>query len=195
MKTSFGIAVVAALVAGAGSANAGIVTGPGSGSNCATFEGSTLTTITYSDFTDGSWDGELFQFRIKTVLFSSGPTVMITQIPVGLIEYSYNAGGLWNVYSTSSTSANNLLISSGSAGWGPAIIPSSGLIVGPNNFLFRVTIPANPLLVNGQTFWASVEYSTAAGGGTSTRASQVVPNHGTAALLGLGGLLAARRRR
>ena len=183
-----------ALAAIAGSANAGIVTGPGSGSNCATFEGSTLTTITYSGFTDGSWGGELFQFWIKTVLFSSGPTV-ITQIPVGLIEYSYNAGGIWNVYSTSSTSANNLLISSGSAGWGPAIIPSSGLIVGPNNFLFRVTIPANPLLVNGQTFRASVEYSTAAGGGTNSRVSQVIPNPGTAALLGLGGLLAARRRR
>ncbi len=193
MKTSIAIGALA-LAAIAGSANAAIVTGPGSGSNSATFEGSTPTTITYSGFNDGSWAGELFQFRIKTVLFSSGPTV-ITQIPVGLIEYSYNAGGLWNVYSTSSTSANNTSISAGSAGWGLPIIPSSGLTVGQNNFLFRVTIPASPLLVNGQTFRAAVEYSTAFGGGTNSRASLVVPTPGAAALLGLGGLLAARRRR
>ena len=192
MKTSIAIGALA-LAACAGSVSAAIVTGPGSGSNCATFEGSTPTTITYSGFTDGSWAGALDQFRIKTVLFSSGPT--ITQIPVGLIEYSYNAGGLWNVYSTSSTSANNTSISAGSAGWGLPIIPSSGLTVGEGNFLFRVTIPASPLLVNGQTFMASVEYSTASGGGTNSRYSQVVPEPGAAALLAPAGLLLARRRR
>jgi hypothetical protein len=120
---------------------------------------------------------------------------VITQIPVGLIEYSYNAGGLWNVYSTSSTSADNTLISAGSAGWGPAITPSSPLIVGPGNFLFRVTIPASPLLVNDQFFRAILEYSTFSSEGTSIRTSQVVPTPGAAAMLGLGGLLAARRRR
>ena len=193
MKTSIAIGALA-LAAIAGSANAAIVTGPGSGSNCATFEGSTPTTITYSGFNGSPWAGELFQFRIKTVLFSSAPTV-ITQIPVGLIEYSYNAGGLWNVYSTSSTSADNLMSAGSAAGWGPAITPLSGLIVGQGNFLFRVTIPASPLLVNGQTFRAAVEYSTAFGGGINSRASQVVPTPGAAAVLGLGGLLAARRRR
>jgi hypothetical protein len=60
----------------------------------------------------------------------------------------------------------------------------------------RVTLDANPAeLINGRQVLTVLSYSTAAGGGTSTRASQVVPNPGTAALLGLGGLLATRRRR
>jgi len=191
-----------ALAAIAGSANAAIVTGPGVGSDAATFEGSTSTTITYSGFTEGSWAGELFEFRIKAVLYRNSGNghyapIEITQIPIGLIEYSSDAGGLWNVYSTSSTSANTLSTNALAFAFSPAITHPSGLFVGQGNFLFRITIPASSLLVNGQTFRADLQLRWANSLEVNTRSSQVVPvpTPGAAALLGLGGLLAARRRR
>jgi len=182
---------VAAAVAVAGSANAAIVTGPGSGSDCATFSGSSPTTITYSGFSDGGWDGTLDSFKIKTVLFS-GSTA--TPISIGLIEYSYNAGTNWNVYSLTSTSADNTSISSVSTGWGALISPSS-VTVGINNFRVRATIPANVAIVNAKTFRMSLDWSSATGGGTNSRQSVAVPAPGAFALLGVAGLVGARRRR
>jgi MYXO-CTERM domain-containing protein len=182
---------VAAAAAVAGSANAAIVTGPGTGSDCATFSGSSPTTITYSGFNDSGWDGTLESFKIKTVLFS-GSTA--TQISIGLIEYSYNAGTNWNVYSLTSTSADNTSTSSGSAGWGAEITPSS-VTVGNNNFRVRVTIPANVAIVNAMNFRMSLNWTTNAGGGTNSRNSVAVPAPGAFALLGVAGLVGARRRR
>jgi len=182
---------VAAAMSVAGSANASIVTGPGSGSDCATFSGSSPTTITYSGFSDGGWDGTLDSFKIKTVLFS-GSTA--TPISIGLIEYSYNAGTNWNVYSLTSTSADNTSISSVSTGWGALISPSS-VTVGINNFRVRATIPANVAIVNAKTFRMSLDWSSATGGGTNSRQSVAVPAPGAFALLGVAGLVGARRRR
>ena len=182
---------VGAAVAVAGSANAAIVTGPGTGSDCATFSGSSPTTITYSGFSDAAWDGTLESFKIKTVLFS-GSTA--TPISIGLIEYSYNAGTNWNVYSLTSTSADNTSILSGSTGWGALITPSS-VTVGSNNFRVRVTIPANVAIVNAMNFRMSLNWSTDQGGSTTSRNSVAVPAPGAFALLGVAGLVGARRRR
>jgi MYXO-CTERM domain-containing protein len=183
---------VAAAAAVAGSANAAIVTGPGIGSDCATFSGSSPTTITYSAFSDAGWDGTLDSFKIKTVLFS-GSTA--TPISIGLIEYSYNAGTNWNVYSLTSTSADNTSILSGSTGWGALITPSS-VTVGNNNFRVRVTIPANVAIVNAMNFRMSLNWSnTSFEGGTNSRNSVAVPAPGAFALLGVAGLVGARRRR
>ena len=182
---------IAAAVAVAGSANAAIVTGPGIGSDCETFSGSSPTTITYSGFNDGGWDGTLDSFKIKTVLFS-GSTA--TPISIGLIEYSYNAGTNWNVYSLTSTSADNTSFSSGSTGWGALITPSS-VTVGTNNFRVRVTIPANVAIVNAMNFRMSLIWSSNYGGGTNSRNSVAVPAPGAFALLGAAGLVGARRRR
>ncbi|MCX5688184.1 MAG: hypothetical protein NTV94_00070 [Planctomycetota bacterium] len=179
-----------ALVAMAGSAIGAIVTGPGSGSNCATFEGTTATTITYSGFTDGSWSGRLNDFRINVTLFSTGPTTFYST-PISLVEYSLNAGGAWSPYSgISSTFAS-------SSTFGPLVSFSSpGPIVGVGNFLVRVTIDANPSqLINNRLFQMRLNYNTDSGGGTNGRSSTVVPTPGAAAMLGLGGLLAVRRRR
>ena len=184
---------IAAAVAVAGSANAGIVDPAGSSSDCKTFNGSSPTTITYFGFNDGGWDSTLSQFAIKTVLFQ-GSTA--TEIPIGLIEYSYNAGTNWNVYSLSSTSANNTSISQPplSTGWGQTVTPS-GITVGADNFRVRVTIPANVAIVDGKTFRMSLVWGSATGGGTNSRQSAAVPAPGALALLGAAGLVGARRRR
>ena len=184
---------IAAAVAVAGSANAAIVTGPSSGSDCVTFSGSSPTTITYFGFTDGGWASQLSEFSIKTVLFT-GSTA--TQIPIGLIEYSYDAGTNWNVYSTTSTSANNTSVNQPplSTGWGQTVTPS-GITVGTNNFRVRVTIPADVAIVNGMTFRMSLYWSSAGGGAVNSRQSAAVPAPGALALLGVAGLVGARRRR
>jgi MYXO-CTERM domain-containing protein len=178
---------VAAAVAVAGSANAGIVNPAGSGSDCLTFDGSSPTTITYSGFNDGQWDSQLTSFRIKTVLFQ-GSTA--TTISIGLIEYSYNSGTNWSIYSVTSTSADNTSISGGSTGWGDTITPSN-VTVGSGNFRVRVTIPTNAAIVNGMTFRMSLNWD----GGTNSRQSSAVPAPGAFALLGVAGLVGARRRR
>jgi MYXO-CTERM domain-containing protein len=178
---------VAAAVAVAGSANAGIVNPAGSGSDCLTFDGSSPTTITYSGFNDGQWDSQLTSFRIKTVLFQ-GSTA--TSISIGLIEYSYNSGTNWSIYSVTSTSADNTSISGGSTGWGDTITPSN-VTVGSGNFRVRVTIPTNAAIVNGMTFRMSLNWD----GGTNSRQSSAVPAPGAFALLGVAGLVGARRRR
>ena len=68
--------------------------------------------------------------------------------------------------------------------------------VGVGNFRVRVTLDANPAeLINGRSVLTVLSYSTSFGGGQNSRSSLVVPTPGTAALLGLGSLLAARRRR
>ena len=182
---------IAAAAAVAGSANAAIVTGPSSTSDCLTFSGSSPTTITYFGFNDTAWDSSLESFKIKTVLFT-GSTA--TEILIGLIEYSYNAGTNWNVYSTTSTSADNTLTTAGSTGWGQTVTPS-GITVGADNFRVRVTIPANVAIVNGRTFRMSLNWSSSGGGGTNNRSSSAVPAPGAVALIGLAGVVASRRRR
>ena len=182
---------IAAAVSVAGSANAAIVTGPNSSSDCLTFSGSSPTTITYFGFNDDGWNSTLSEFKIKTTLFS-GSTA--TPISIGLIEYSYNAGTNWNLYSATSTSGDNTLTTAGSTGWGQTVTPS-GITVGSDNFRVRVTIPANVAIVNAMTFRMSLNWSSSSGGGTNNRQSTAVPAPGAFALLGVAGLVGVRRRR
>jgi len=199
MKNSIFIGALA-LAAFAGSANADIVTGPGTGSNCITLEGSTPTTITYFGYNDGSWAGNLRRFSIGVYLASpiSQPAAAYAT-PVSLIEYSTNAGSSWVTYNMGSP--NTLLdpgFGFGALPLGPEVnFGFPGLSpVGIGNFRVRVTLDANPTeLINDRRVLTVLSYSTAFGGGQNTRSSLVVPAPGTAALLGLGGLLAARRRR
>jgi MYXO-CTERM domain-containing protein len=199
MKTSMAIGALA-LAAIAGSANADIVTGPGTGSNCITLEGSTPTTITYFGYTDGSWAGNLRRFSIGVYLASPiGQPAAAYATPVSLIEYSTNAGSSWATYNMGSP--NTLLdpgYGFGSLPMGPDVnFGFPGLSpVGVGNFRVRVTLDANPTeLINDRRVLTVLSYSTSFGGGQNTRSSLVVPTPGAAALLGLGGLLAARRRR
>jgi MYXO-CTERM domain-containing protein len=192
-----GSVVIAAI---AGSANAGIVTGPGIGTDCLTMEGSTSTTITYSGYTDGSWDGNLHSFSIGVYLASpiSQPAAAYAT-PVSLVQYSTNAGSSWATYNMGSP--NTLLdpyYGFGALPMGPVVnFGFPGLSpVGIGNFRVRVTLDANPAeLINDRRVLTVLSYSTSFGGGQNSRSSLVVPTPGAAALLGLGGLLAARRRR
>jgi MYXO-CTERM domain-containing protein len=199
MKTSIAIGALA-LAAIAGSANAAIVTGPGIGTDCLTMEGSTSTTITYSGYTDGSWAGNLRRFSIGVYLASpvSQPAAAYAT-PVSLVQYSTNAGLSWTTYNMGSP--NTLL----DPGYGFGALPLGPEVnfgfpglspVGVGNFRVRVTLDANPAeLIDGRRVLTVLSYSTSFGGGTNTRSSLVVPTPGAAAVLGLGGLLAARRRR
>jgi hypothetical protein len=199
MKTSIAIGALA-LAAIAGSANAAIVTGPGIGTDCLTLEGSTSTTITYFGYTDGSWAGNLRHFSIGVYLTSPvGQPAAAYATPVSLIEYSMNAGSSWTTYNMGSP--NTLLdpdYGFGALPMGPIVdFGSPGLPpVGVGNFRVRVTLDANPAeLINDRRVLTVLSYSTSFGGGQNSRSSLVVPTPGTAALLGIGGLLAARRRR
>jgi hypothetical protein len=163
-------------------------------------EGSTSTTITYFGYTDGSWAGNLRRFSIGVYLASPiGQPAAAYATPVSLIEYSTNAGSSWATYNMGSP--NTLLdpgYGFGSLPMGPDVnFGFPGLSpVGVGNFRVRVTLDANPTeLINDRRVLTVLSYSTSFGGGQNTRSSLVVPTPGTAALLGLGGLLAARRRR
>ena len=199
MKTSIAIGALA-LAACAGSVSAAIVTGPGTGSDCITMEGSTSTTITYFGYNDGAWASNLRRFSIGVYLASpTGQPAAAYATPVSLVQYSTNAGSSWATYNLGSP--NTLLdpdYGFGSLPMGPEVnFGFPGLSpVGAGNFRVRVTLDANPAeLINGRRVLTVLSYSTAAGGGTNTRSSLVVPAPGAAAVLGLGGLLAARRRR
>jgi len=197
VKTSIAIGALA-LAAIAGPATAGIVSGPGTGTNCATLEGSTATTIEYYGYSDGSWDGRLNSFRIGVYLTNNAGTTAYAT-PVSLVEYSTNAGLTWWIYPLGSP--NTLLDPSlgfnDPTQMGPQVsFGTSGPVVGQNNFQVRVTLAANPAeLIDGRRVSTVLRYSTTFGGGQNTRSSLVVPAPGAAAVLGLGGLLAARRRR
>ncbi len=169
---------MAAVVAIAGSANAAIVNGAGSGSNCSTLQGSTPTTITYFGYTGGSWSGRLLRFSIGVYLASpTGQPPAAYATPVSLIEYSTNAGSSWTTYNMGST--NTLLdpnYGSGALPMGPDVnFGSPGLSpVGAGNFRVRVTLAANPTeLINGRRVLTVLSYSTASGGGRNTRSSLV----------------------
>jgi hypothetical protein len=199
MKTSMAIGALA-LAAIAGSANAAIVTGPGTGSDCITMEGSTSTTITYFGYNDGSWAGNLRRFSIGVYLASpTGQPAAAYATPVSLVQYSTNAGLSWTTYNMGSP--NTLLdpdYGFGALPLGPEVnFGFPGLSpVGVGNFRVRVTLDANPAeLIDGRRVLTVLSYSTSFGGGTNTRSSLVVPAPGAAAMLGLGGLMAARRRR
>jgi MYXO-CTERM domain-containing protein len=59
----------------------------------------------------------------------------------------------------------------------------------------RVTIPADVAIVNAMNFRMSLNWSTDQGGSTTSRNSVAVPAPGAFALLGVAGLVGARRRR
>ena len=172
------VLAAAALVAIAGSANAGIVNRAATGSNCSTLQGSTPTTITYFGYTDGSWAGNLRRFSIGVYLASpAGQPAAAYATPVSLIEYSTNAGSSWTTYNMGS--ANTLLDSSygfGALPMGPAVnFSSPGLSpVGVGNFRVRVTLAANPAqLIDGRRVLTVLSYETSSGGGKNTRSSLV----------------------
>jgi hypothetical protein len=59
----------------------------------------------------------------------------------------------------------------------------------------RVTIPANVAIVNAMNFRMILDWSTNEGGSATSRTSVAVPAPGAFALLGVAGLVGARRRR
>ncbi len=192
---------VAAAVAVAGSANAAIVTGsPADGrSNCATFDNASSTTITYSpggSFWNGAFDNSGDTgFAINTQ-YKNGSNV-VQAITVGLIEYSYNAGTSWNVYSSGSTSTLQSSVYNGDG----ALVNPIGTTVGTDNFRVRIVIGASAgslasTLTSG-TFTMGLSYRTDAGGQDRSAVSTVVPvpAPGALALLGVAGIVGARRRR
>ena len=192
---------IAAAVAVAGSANAAIVTGsPADGrSNCATFDNASSTTITYSP--GGSWWNGAFDnsgdtgFTINTQ-YRNGSNA-VEAITVGLIEYSYNAGASWNFYSSGSTSTLQSSVYNGDG----ALVNPVGTAVGAGNFRVRIVIGASAgsfasTLTSG-TFIMGLSYRTDMGGQDRSAVSTVVPvpAPGALALLGVAGLVGARRRR
>ena len=201
---------VVAAVAVAGSANAAIVTGPGSGntqgSDCATFDPSTSTTITYNGA--GSWANQSFgQFYFAPIVSDSNYQGSNPGFVVTNIEYSRNSGVSWTLGAstyTTSTQNNQQAAAAGKnfAYWAFSIQDASFGISGAS-LRVRMTLSATNALANGKllTGFAHGQYGSAAqdfygpafvaGGGVS----YAVPAPGAAALVGLAGLVASRRRR
>ena len=201
---------IAAAAAVAGSANAAIVTGPGSGntqgSDCATFDPSTSTTITYNGA--GSWANQSFgQFYFAPIVSDSNYQGSNPGFVVTNIEYSRDSGLNWTLGAstyTTSTQNNQQAAAAGKnfAYWAFSIQDASFGITG-STLRVRMTLSATSLLANGKLLsgFAHGQYGSlaqdfygqafGAGGGVSI----AVPAPGAFALLGVAGLVGARRRR
>jgi len=177
------VAVASMIVAVCGSsiAFAGIIDPNGAGTNCRTFDPSTVTTVTYSGFTDGSWTGGTRRFSIR---FEAANNIAIANI-----KYSLNRGSTWSTYDSGSLIANGTYAATVSFA-----IPYP--VVGPGNFLVMADIPADPgNIPYGSGVSLHLSYQNSTGGGENSRYSTAVPAPGSIALLGAGGLLVVRRRR
>jgi MYXO-CTERM domain-containing protein len=198
---------VAAAVAVAGSANASIINGNGQGSNCASLDPSTDTTITY---TTGSWAGTTtarsFYMGFGVANQSYGGYVAGLQITN--IEYSTDSGASWILGASSYTTGTTTLAGFSSADSAPASAPAgtwafnftSGSGIVGNALRVRATLSATSSIPNQYNFYAysvgkSVTNTTVFSGANLSTVLVTVPAPGAFALLGVAGLVGGRRRR
>jgi len=199
---------VAAAAAVAGSANAAIVTGPGTGSDCATLNPSTSTTITYT----GTWATQTFgTFYMGFGVSDASYAGYVSGLQVTNIEYSTDSGTNWTLgassYTTGTTTysgfstASNAPASAAAGTWAFSFTNNgSGGTGGINGSTLRVraTLSATGSIPNNYKFYGFATGQWAGGAGKAFSGgsfSTAVPAPGALALLGAAGLVGARRRR
>ena len=199
---------IAAAVAVAGSANAAIVTGPGTGSDCATLNPSTSTTITYT----GSWSSQTVgTFYMGFGVCNASYVGAVSGLEVTNIQYSTDSGVNWTLgassYTTGTTTyggfstASNAPASAAAGTWAFSFTNNgSGFPGGINGSTLRVraTLSATSSIPNDYKFYGFATGQWAEGAGRAFSGGYVstaVPAPGAFALLGVAGLVGARRRR
>jgi hypothetical protein len=197
-----GMCSAVAAVAVAGSASAAIVDSNGIASNCLTFNPSTDTTITYTGFSGNLVSTLTVGFSVESSPYSPS-TVGIGGLTFTNIQYSTNAGSSWNNFSNGTSFTTN---STYNAMWffdGNATTAKNTAgalqITGLNNMnganlYVRATLSATNLIPNDYKL-VMFAYRSGDAGGTGGRTSTAVPAPGAAALVGVAGLVAARRRK
>ena len=211
MRTqTFIVSMVGVVAALAGSANAAIVTGPGTSSDCATFNSSTSTTITYSGTATGA--GQTFgTFYFGFGVMNASYAGYVAGIQVTNIQYSTDSGANWTLgassYTTGTTtfggfSTASLAPASASAGTWAFSFTNNGTSfpggINGNTLRVRATLSATNDIPNSYKFygWGTGQWSEGAGRSFQGNGiSTAVPAPGVAALIGLAGLVANRRRR
>jgi len=192
---------IAAAAAVAGSANAAVVNAAGVGSNCLTFDSSTSTPIVYSGFGTTSGSSLRVGFTVETTPNNAATSTVISGIQFSTVEWSKDNGTTWfkfnsnaDSFTTSSTSANAYAVAANDSS--NAVLTTMGFLtatsisVNSNTFLVRATMAAS-VIPNDYKLTAII----ALGGNYTTRTSTAVPAPGAFALLGVAGLVGARRRR
>ena len=200
ISSMVGVVAAATLV---GSANAAIVSGPGYGSDCATFNPSTSTTITYTVTTGGPNVGTFYMgFGVLDANYNG----YTAGIEVTNIEYSTDSGTNWTLgaswYTTGNTTYSQFFNNApGSVAWAFSFTDngSVGSTGGIDRSTLRVraTLSATSSIPNGYQFYGLQRglYSPAGNAFVAGILSTAVPAPGAAALVGLAGLVAGRRRR
>ncbi len=196
---------VAAVVAVAGSANASIVSGPGTGSNCASLDPSTDTTITYTGDWVSTTTARALYMGFGVANQSYGGYVAGLQITN--IEYSTDSGANWTLGASSYTTGTTTLGGFSTAASAPGSAPAgtwafnftSGSNIVGSALRVRATLSATSSIPAYYKFYAfatgkSVTNTTVFEGAYLSTVFPV-PAPGAAALVGLAGLVATRRRR
>ena len=200
---------IAAAVAVAGSANASIISGPGTGSDCAALNPSTDTTITYNGG-GGLWGGTTTarSFYMGFGVANSSFGGYVAGLQITNIEYSTDSGANWILGASSYTTGTTTLAGFSSADSAPASAPAgtyafnftSGSGIVGNALRVRATLSATSSIPNQYKFYAysvgkSVTNTTVFSGAALSTVLVPVPAPGALALLGAAGLVGARRRK
>ena len=201
ISSMVGVVAAATLV---GSANAAIVSGPGFGSDCATFNPSTSTTITYTVVALGG--SNFGTFYMGFGVLDANYNGYTAGIEVTNIEYSTDSGTNWTLGASSYTTGNTTYsqffdTAPGSAAWAFSFTDNGS--VGSNGGIdrstlrVRATLSATSSIPNDYQFYGFQlgQYSPAGNAFAGGILSTAVPAPGAAALIGLVGLVAGRRRR
>ena len=197
---------IAAAAAVAGSANASIINGNGTGSNCASLDPSTDTTITYTGIWGGTTTARSFYMGFGVANASYGGYVAGLQITN--IEYSTDSGASWILGASSYTTGTTTLAGFSSADSAPASAPAgtyafnftSGSGIVGNALRVRATLSATSSIPNQYNFYGyyvgkSATATTVFSGAALSTVLVSVPAPGAFALLGAAGLVGGRRRR
>ncbi|MEN9642723.1 MAG: hypothetical protein RIR77_1912 [Planctomycetota bacterium] len=195
---------IAAAVAVASSASAAIVSGPGGFSDCATFNPSTSTTITYtivalSNSTFGTFSMGFGVLDASNNGYTAG-------IEVTNIEYSTDSGTNWTLGASSYTTGNTTYsqfvgAAPGSAAWAFSFTDNGSVGsdggIDRSTLRVRATLSATSSIPNDYQFYGFQrgQYSPAGNAFAGATFSTAVPAPGALALLGAAGLVGARRRR
>ena len=206
ISSMVGVVAAAAL---AGSANAAIVSGPNLYCDALTFNPYTATILTFNLLnansgvtTTATW-GTLGTFK-----FGMAITLLTTSYPnnsnVGSVQYSFDAGATYG----SQYTLGQVNSSISSASYGGDVSTSSNASAKLRDFRIRVTLPtaSNYALgtdangTGGSNVQLRMIYDASNGvdgfgGAAVSTGTRAVPAPGAAALVGLAGLVATRRRR
>ena len=201
---------IAAAVAVAGSANAAIVNGPSLYSNCNTFDPTSSTTVTFDLFNQNSGFGPTGAYYNETwgtdatFYFGMVITGLTTAYPnnanVSSVQYSFDAGATYSAYTLGNVNASDFTGSYGSE----VNVGSPNQLSKIRDFRIQVTLASGSNYTLGTgvdgTGGSNVQLRMVLdgsnyGGSAISTGTRAVPAPGALALLGVAGIIGARRRR